>query len=75
MADACLDLLLLGGRVASQEWHGPASAGTRRGLTGQSLVEYTLILLLIALAVFAAVSILGGQLQTVYSQIAASIQR
>jgi pilus assembly protein Flp/PilA len=36
---------------------------------GQGLVEYALILVLIAVAVMAAVGILGGQINTVFGQI------
>jgi Flp pilus assembly pilin Flp len=75
MADASLDILSLDRCLAGAAWSGPASTEPRRGLAGQSLVEYALIILLIALTVLVAVSMLGGQLQSVYSQIAASFQR
>jgi Flp pilus assembly pilin Flp len=75
MADASLDSLSLDRCLAGAGWSGPASAAPRRDLAGQSLVEYALIILLIALTVFVAVSMLGGQLQGLYSQIAASFQR
>ena len=36
---------------------------------GQSLVEYALIIVLIAIAVIAAMGLLGGQINTVFSTI------
>jgi pilus assembly protein Flp/PilA len=36
---------------------------------GQGLVEYSLILVLIAIVVFATLQILGGQLNTTYEKI------
>lgn len=40
---------------------------------GQGLVEYSLILVLIAVVVVAAVMLLGGNLDTTYSKVATSI--
>jgi Flp pilus assembly pilin Flp len=40
---------------------------------GQGLVEYALILLLVAIAVFAAVSLLAPQLNTVFARVGASL--
>ena len=40
--------------------------------SGQGLVEYAFILLLIALVLIAILSVLGGQLSTVFSQVASS---
>jgi Flp pilus assembly pilin Flp len=40
---------------------------------GQGLVEYALIMLLIAIAVFVAVTLFGVQLQATYLRIAASV--
>jgi Flp pilus assembly pilin Flp len=41
---------------------------------GQGLVEYALIILMVALMVFAAVAVFGSRLQATYSMIASSIQ-
>jgi Flp pilus assembly pilin Flp len=43
------------------------------GRAGQGLVEYALIILLVAVAVFAAVSLLAPQLNTVFARIGASL--
>jgi Flp pilus assembly pilin Flp len=43
------------------------------GCRAQSLVEYALIILLIAIAAFAAVSLLAPQLGAVFTRIAASL--
>ena len=40
---------------------------------GQGLVEYALIMLLVAVAVFTAVSLLAPQLNTVFARIGASL--
>ncbi len=40
---------------------------------GQGLVEYALILVLIAIVVIAALTFLGGQVSTVFSNIANSL--
>jgi Flp pilus assembly pilin Flp len=40
---------------------------------GQSLVEYALIILLVAIAAFVAVSLLAPQLNAVFNRIAASL--
>ena len=47
----------------------PEAGADRRG---QSLVEYALIILLIAIAVIVAITALAGQLNTVFNQITAS---
>ena len=39
---------------------------------GQGLVEYAFILLLIALVVIAVLSLMAGQISTVFSQVASS---
>jgi pilus assembly protein Flp/PilA len=41
--------------------------------TGQGLVEYSLIIVLIAVAVIAAMSAVGGQIQSIFSKIASSL--
>ncbi len=41
--------------------------------SGQGLVEYALILVLIAIVVIAALTFLGGQVSTVFSNIANSL--
>jgi pilus assembly protein Flp/PilA len=46
--------------VASQKW--------LRGEEGQGLVEYALIILLVAVAVVGALTALGGALNGLYSQ-------
>jgi pilus assembly protein Flp/PilA len=40
---------------------------------GQGLVEYSLIIVLIAVAVIAAMSAMGGQVQAVFNRIASSL--
>jgi Flp pilus assembly pilin Flp len=40
---------------------------------GQGLVEYALILLLVAIAVFTAVSLLAPQLNSVFARVSASL--
>jgi pilus assembly protein Flp/PilA len=40
---------------------------------GQSLVEYALIIVLIAIAIILAMMALGGQLTTVFNRIASSL--
>lgn len=47
------------------------SAG--RHATGQGLVEYALIILLIALAVFVTLTVFGTQLASTYDRITASL--
>ena len=49
----------------------------RRSTTcsGQGLVEYALIIVLIAVAIIAAMSALSGQLQAVFTRITASLTR
>jgi pilus assembly protein Flp/PilA len=42
-------------------------------MTGQSLVEYALIIVLIAIAVIVAMTTLGGQINTVFDRIRASL--
>lgn len=44
-----------------------------RARSGQSLVEYALIIVLIAIAVILAMTTLSGQLNTVFSRITASL--
>lgn len=41
--------------------------------SGQGLVEYALILVLIAIIVIAALTFLGGEVSTVFSNIASSL--
>lgn len=41
---------------------------------GQGLVEYALVLVLIAIAVFAMVQTMGGQLNTTYEKINTSVE-
>jgi pilus assembly protein Flp/PilA len=41
---------------------------------GQSLVEYALIIVLIAIAVIVALTVLGGQIGNVFSRITSSLQ-
>jgi len=45
----------------------------RRPERGASMVEYGLLVLLIAIAAFAAVQLFGGQVSTTYSNIADSV--
>jgi pilus assembly protein Flp/PilA len=40
---------------------------------GQGLVEYALILVLVAIAVIAILTLLGGQVENVFSQITAAL--
>ena len=40
---------------------------------GQGLVEYALILVLVAIAVIAILTLLGGQVESVFSQITAAL--
>ena len=40
---------------------------------GQSLVEYALIIVLVAIAVIAAMNLMSGQLNNVFSRITASL--
>jgi len=40
---------------------------------GQGLVEYALILVLVAIAVIAILTLLGGQVEDVFSQITAAL--
>ena len=49
------------------------SAAVRRDEEGQGLAEYALILALIAIVVIAAVIFLGGQINTIMSNVGASI--
>jgi Flp pilus assembly pilin Flp len=48
----------------------PARAGAR---TGQSLVEYALIIVLIAIAIIVAMTALSTQIQNVFSRITGSL--
>jgi Flp pilus assembly pilin Flp len=41
--------------------------------SGQSLVEYALIIVLVAIAVIAAMNLMSGQLSNVFSRISASL--
>lgn len=43
--------------------------------TGQSLVEYALIIVLISIAIIAAMLALSGQIQNVFSRITGSLNR
>jgi Flp pilus assembly pilin Flp len=45
-----------------------------RARAGQGLVEYGLAIVLVAIAVVALLALLGGQLNSVFSRIASSIQ-
>jgi Flp pilus assembly pilin Flp len=47
--------------------------GARRDRAGQSLVEYALIILLIAIAAIMAVSLLAPQISGVFARITASL--
>ena len=49
------------------------SAAVRRDEEGQGLAEYALILALIAIVVIAAVIFLGGQINTIMSNVGTSI--
>ena len=49
------------------------SAAVRRDEEGQGLAEYALILALIAIVVIAAVIFLGGQINTIMSNVGESI--
>ena len=49
------------------------SAAVRRDEEGQGLAEYALILALIAIVVIAAVIFLGGQINTIMSNVGVSI--
>ena len=49
-----------------------APAGPARRV-GQSLVEYALIIVLIAIAVIVALGLLSGQLQNVFTRITSSL--
>lgn len=49
------------------------SAAVRRDEDGQGLAEYALILALIAIVVIAAVIFLGGQINTIMSNVGESI--
>jgi pilus assembly protein Flp/PilA len=49
------------------------SATVRRDEQGQGLAEYALILALIAIVVIAAVIFLGGQINTIMSNVGTSI--
>ena len=49
------------------------SAAVRRDEEGQGLAEYALILALIAIVVIAAVIFLGGQINTIMSNVGGSI--
>ena len=49
------------------------SAAVRRDEEGQGLAEYALILALIAIVVIAAVIFLGGQINTIMSNVGQSI--
>ena len=49
------------------------SATVRRDEDGQGLAEYALILALIAIVVIAAVIFLGGQINTIMSNVGTSI--
>jgi pilus assembly protein Flp/PilA len=40
---------------------------------GQGLVEYALIIVLVSIAVIALLTLLGGQINTVFSEITASL--
>ena len=40
---------------------------------GQGMVEYALIIVLIAIVVIAVLTLLGGQIQSVFSRIAAAL--
>lgn len=40
---------------------------------GQGLVEYSLIIILVAVAAIAAITAMGGQLQTVFNRITTSL--
>lgn len=42
---------------------------------GQGLVEYALIIVLVSIAVIALLTLLGGQLNTVFSKITSSLNR
>jgi pilus assembly protein Flp/PilA len=49
------------------------SAAVRRDEEGQGLAEYALVLALIAIVVIAAVIFLGGQINTIMSNVGKSI--
>ncbi len=44
-----------------------------RRVRGQSLVEYGLILVLVAIAVIVVLGLLGGQLNTIFSQVSSAL--
>ncbi len=45
----------------------------RKGMRGQSMVEYALILVLIAVVVIGVLLIMGGQIKNVFSNIAGAL--
>lgn len=47
--------------------------GCARGSRGQGLVEYTLIILLVALAVVVALALLGPQIAAVFPQVSSGL--
>ena len=56
--------------VATREWQSGRLIAARMG---QGLVEYALIILLIAIGVFVALSLVAPQLNNVFSRISASL--
>ena len=60
------------GRVRRRAPHAHVPAGPR-ARSGQGLVEYGLIIVLIAIAVITLIALLGGQVANVYSRITTSL--
>ena len=56
--------------VATRVWQSGRPMATRKG---QGLVEYALIILLIAVGVFVALSLVAPQLNNVFNRITASL--
>jgi len=51
------------------ELRGPADRPEWRAAEGQTLIEYALILVLVAVVVFAAVTFLGGDISSLFNQV------
>lgn len=59
-------------RCASRLW-GAAGAGLRRRQTGVTAIEYALIAALIAVAIVAALTLTGGNLEPMYTYVTEKI--
>ena len=67
--DALVEQAEQGGQFAAQ----PAEALSRSGELGQGLIEYAIIIFLVAIVVIAILLLLGPQIGAVFNQIYATI--